>query len=154
LRMGVVVALGGLDRVWRWSPARPLRMVASALLLAGLVWRLPAGADDYAWGVQNVNAMQVQLGRWLAAHTPPNTLVGLNDVGALSYFGERRMIDLMGLATPEILPYRRLGEAGRARPPPRGGPGGLRPLPARVPPGAARPAPLPPVPGGAPPPHS
>ena len=77
--------------------------------------RLPAGADAYAWGVQNINAMQVELGRWVAAHTPPDTLIALNDLGALSYFGERRVIDLVGLATPEILPYRRQGEDGLLR---------------------------------------
>src|SRR5262249_60229566 len=123
--------------VWRWPPAHPRVMGASALRPAGLVWRLPAGADDYGWGVQNVNAMQVQLGRWLAAHTPPNTLVGLNDVGALSYFGERRMIDLMGLATPEILPYRRLGEAGGVRHPTPRCPGDLAVFPPRFPEHAA-----------------
>jgi arabinofuranosyltransferase len=115
LPLAVVVALCGLDRVWRWIPARPFRIAVSALLLVGLVWRLPAGADDYAWGVQNVNAMQVRLGHWLASHTPADTLVALNDIGALSYFGERRVIDLMGLATPEILPHRRQGEAGVLR---------------------------------------
>jgi len=59
--------------------------------------------------------MQVTLGRWVAARTPPDTLIALNDVGALAYFGQRRVIDLVGLATPEILPYRRQGPAGLLR---------------------------------------
>jgi hypothetical protein len=86
-----------------------------ALLLLGLAWRLPSGAERYAWGVQNVNAMQVELGRWVASATPRDTLIALNDVGALSYFGERRIIDLVGLATPEILAYRRQAPDGLLR---------------------------------------
>ena len=109
LPLAVVVALVGLDRVLGWLPAPRWRVAVCALLLVGLAWGLPAGAEAYAWGVQNVNAMQVGLGRWVAARTPPDTLIALNDVGALSYFGERRVIDLVGLATPEVLPYRRQG---------------------------------------------
>jgi hypothetical protein len=115
LPLAVVVALCGLARVLARVPSRGLRAAAGALLLLGLAWRLPAGAEAYAWGVQNVNAMQVTLGRWVAAHTPPDTVIALNDVGALAYFGGRRVIDLVGLATPEILPYRRQGEASVLR---------------------------------------
>jgi arabinofuranosyltransferase len=115
LPLAVVVALIGLAHIWTRVPSRRLRGAVVVLLLVGLVWPLPAGAEAYAWGVQNINAMQVELGRWVAAHTPADTLVALNDVGALSYFGERRVIDLMGLATPEVLPYRRDGEAGLLR---------------------------------------
>ncbi|HEX2500764.1 MAG TPA: hypothetical protein VHO73_04850 [Methylomirabilota bacterium] len=115
LPLAVVVALVGLDRVLgRRAPPR-WRVAAFTLLLLGLVWRLPAGAESYAWGVQNVNAMQVELGRWVARATPRDTLIALNDVGALSYFGERRIIDLVGLATPEILTYRRQGPDGLLR---------------------------------------
>ncbi len=103
----VVVALAGSQRVIGWLPGRGLRVAAAALLLVGLAWRVPAGATAYAWAVQNINAMQVRLGHWVAAHTPLDTLIALNDVGALTYFGERRVIDLVGLATPEVLPYRR-----------------------------------------------
>jgi hypothetical protein len=109
LPLAAVVALVGLDRGLGWLPSPRWRVAVAALLVVALVWRLPAGAESYAWGVQNINAMQVELGRWVAARTPPDTLIALNDVGALSYFGERRVIDLMGLATPEILPYRRQG---------------------------------------------
>ena len=92
-----------------WLPGFRLRVAACALLLVGLAWPLPAGARAYAWAVENINTMQVRLGHWVAANTPPDALIALNDIGALTYFGERRVIDLMGLATPEILPYRREG---------------------------------------------
>jgi arabinofuranosyltransferase len=115
LPLAVVVAMIGLERILRALPAGRLRIAVFAILLVGLAWGWPAGAEAYAWGVQNVNAMQVRLGRWVAEHTPPDTLIALNDVGALAYFGERRVIDLVGLATPEILPYRRQSAAGVLR---------------------------------------
>ncbi len=109
LPLAVVVALAGFQRVLGWLPGHRSRVAAWALLVVGLVVPLPAGAREYAWAVENINTMQVRLGRWVAAHTPPNTLIALNDIGAITYFGERRVIDLVGLATPEILPYRRAG---------------------------------------------
>ena len=115
LPLAVAMAFVGLRRVLDWLSIRWLRVAVCALLLLGLVWRLPSGAQAYAWGVQNINAMQVRLGHWVAAETPPDALIALNDLGALSYFGERRVIDLVGLATPEILPYRREGVDGVLR---------------------------------------
>ena len=107
------------------APGGP-RAPSASLLLVGLALRLPAEADAYAWGVQNINAMQVALGRWVAARTPPDTLIALNDVGALSYFGQRRVIDLVGL--------------GHARDPavPPAGPDGRAPLSRSAVPGVPR----------------
>ncbi|HLE43211.1 MAG TPA: hypothetical protein VJB36_04285, partial [Methylomirabilota bacterium] len=62
-----------------------------------------------------IDAMQVRLGRWLARETAPDALVAVNDVGALTYFGHRRIIDLMGLVTPDIVSARREGEPGILR---------------------------------------
>jgi hypothetical protein len=109
LPLAIVVALAGFQRILGWLPGFRQRVAACALLLFGLAWPLPAGAKAYAWAVENINTMQVRLGHWVAAHTPPDALIAVNDIGALTYFGERRVIDLMGLATPEILPYRREG---------------------------------------------
>jgi hypothetical protein len=78
----------------------------------GLVLPLGPARESYAWSVQNINAMQVRLGRWVARATPPGALLAVNDVGALTYFGNRPIIDLMGLVTPDIVPARRRGEAG------------------------------------------
>jgi hypothetical protein len=83
-------------------------------LAVALVTLAPA-ADRYAWGVQNINAMQVHLGRWVDAHLPRSATLAVNDIGAIAYFSRRPVIDLMGLVTPEIRPYRRAGEAGVLR---------------------------------------
>ena len=88
---------------------RPL--VLALVLIVSLIALGPA-AERYAWGVQNINAMQVHLGRWLAAHTPPSATLAVNDIGAIAFFSRRPVLDLMGLVTPEILPYRRDGESG------------------------------------------
>src|SRR3989442_1097121 len=89
--------------------------LARVLYLAVALVALVPAADRYAWGVQNINAMQVHLGRWVDANLPRSATLAVNDVGAIAYFSRRRVLDLMGLVTPEIRPYRRDGEAGVLR---------------------------------------
>jgi len=97
-------------------PAAPRRVRVGAL--AGVVWlalaigALVPAATRYGWAVQNINAMQVHLGRWVDAQLPKNARIALNDIGAIAFFSRREVIDLMGLVTPEIIPYRRRGETG------------------------------------------
>ena len=100
-------ALAGAAPRWR----RAALLVWLVLALATLA---PA-AERYAWGVQNIEAMQVRLGRWVAANTPPGARLAVNDIGAIAWVSRREIIDLMGLVTPEILPYRRRGEEGIIR---------------------------------------
>jgi hypothetical protein len=115
LPLVAVLALVGLAPLLALGARPAWRRSVLALLALGLLASLPGAATRYAWGVQNIDAMQVRLGGWVARTTPPTALIGANDIGALSYFGHRRVLDLMGLATPEILPYRRQGEAGVLR---------------------------------------
>lgn len=94
--------------------ARRRRAALLAWLALALFALVPA-ADRYAWGVQNIEAMQVRLGRWIDAHVPRHATLALNDIGAITFVSRRPVIDLMGLVTPDILPYRREGEAGVLR---------------------------------------
>jgi arabinofuranosyltransferase len=96
------------------APGKAVRVkpvLLGIVLLVSLIALTPA-AERYAWGVQNINAMQVHLGRWLDAHAPPSATLAVNDIGAIAFFSRRSVLDLMGLVTPEILPFRRDGETG------------------------------------------
>jgi hypothetical protein len=59
--------------------------------------------------------MQVDIGRWVDANVPRTARLAVNDIGAIAYVSRREIVDLMGLVTPEILPYRRQGEDGVIR---------------------------------------
>jgi len=108
LPLAVVLALAGLGALLAALPGRAgLRAGLWGVLALGLVLPLGPASGAYAWGVQNINAMQVHLGRWVARHTPPGARLAVNDIGAITYFGDRPIVDLMGLATPAIIPYRR-----------------------------------------------
>jgi hypothetical protein len=113
LPLAVVVSVVAVGRL---TPAgsRARRLAVLALLLATLGSLWPA-AQRYGWAIQNIEAMQVRLGRWVARETPPGARLALNDVGAIAYLSRREIVDLMGLVTPAILPYRRDGDAGVLR---------------------------------------
>jgi arabinofuranosyltransferase len=105
----VVVAVGlGATRERR-------RRLALLAWLALALWALVPAAERYAWGVQNIEAMQVRIGHWVAANAAPRARLAVNDIGAIAFVSRREVLDLMGLVTPEILPYRRQGEDGVIR---------------------------------------
>jgi len=99
----------------RWARGGRLGWLAAGALLVGAVAALPSAASRYGWAVQNIEAMQVHLGHWVARHTPPTARIGLNDVGAIAYISRREVVDVMGLVTPAIIPFRRDGEMGVLR---------------------------------------
>jgi arabinofuranosyltransferase len=110
--LAIAVAVGRPGQTAWWGGRRWVLGLAAAAWLAIAAATLVPAATRYAWGVQNINAMQVHLGRWVDAQLPKTARIALNDIGAIAFFSRRDVIDLMGLVTPEIIPYRRRGETG------------------------------------------
>jgi hypothetical protein len=96
------------SRGWRWPGSqRLLAGIVALLMLAGTAWRLPTMARQFAWNVENINEMHVALGQWVAENTPPDAILALNDIGAITYVSRREVVDLAGLVTPEVVPMLR-----------------------------------------------
>lgn len=55
--------------------------------------------------VRSINTIQVHLGKWVKENTPSDVIIAVNDVGAIGYYSDRKIIDLVGLITPEIKTY-------------------------------------------------
>jgi hypothetical protein len=58
--------------------------------------------DQFAWNVSNINDQQVDMANWIKNHTPPETLIAADDVGAIGFIANRRVLDILGVITPEI----------------------------------------------------
>jgi hypothetical protein len=77
-------------------------VAALGLLLLGF-WAI--GANAYARSVAIIETEMVDSARWIAQNTPPGALIAAHDIGALGYFGQRRLLDLAGLVSPEVIPF-------------------------------------------------
>ncbi len=85
--------------------------LAGAILLGLLFFGVPSAlslrAREFAWNCQNIEEMNVALGRWVERNVTPDGVIAVIDAGALRFFGNRETVDLFGLND-----YRIRGEKG------------------------------------------
>jgi hypothetical protein len=82
---------------------RAVLVFTAAMLALGLVstWKW---SGTFAADARDITQMQVAMGRWIEANTPRSATLALSDIGAIAYLSGRRVIDIVGLVTPDILP--------------------------------------------------
>lgn len=88
------------DQRWR-RVLRQTWILAIALVSAGFYGM---GALAYAEDVAIIESEMVQTAQWIAAHTTEEDVIAVHDIGAMGYFSRRKLIDLAGLVSPEVIP--------------------------------------------------
>jgi hypothetical protein len=106
----VLIVYGVPGTMWLLKRASsPLtRVLARALALAAVaVFAAFAviGAGAYLADVRIIDSEMVDAARWLDANTPPDAVIAVHDIGAVGYFTDRRLLDLAGLISPEVIPF-------------------------------------------------
>jgi hypothetical protein len=81
---------------------RGVVLVIAALTLAATFAGLGRERARYAADVEDIDAVQVAIGRFLARALPSDAIVWSMDAGAPRYFGQRRVVDLGLLNTPDL----------------------------------------------------
>lgn len=104
---GWFVGLACLARSLGWLVGRvdSRAGATAATLTAGafagmLAVRLDWVIEDVGQSASGITRQQASLGRWADANLPPTARIGLNDTGAIAYFGNRKTFDIVGLTTP------------------------------------------------------
>jgi hypothetical protein len=109
----LVVAAAGWGRAAALLSATVRRIPRAAAAAAGvLAFAVPAAIAIpkllpeqhdmivlYGFNCQNILYQQVAVGRWIDENLPPDAVVGLNDAGAIAYYGRRTTVDLVGLTS-------------------------------------------------------
>ncbi|MFH0778490.1 MAG: hypothetical protein V2A71_07640 [Candidatus Eisenbacteria bacterium] len=101
----IVIASAGFGILAGLVPRR-LKFVSSVVLLVlfgatilSFIGATKKMALRYAHNCENIFHQQVLVGKWIRANTPGDAVVGLNDAGAIAYFGRRPVFDFVGLVT-------------------------------------------------------
>jgi hypothetical protein len=104
--LGLVSVLASLLRTSSLgrTSLRWLRLTAVAVVAAGLVFSFPRFARSFADRRTHlradshvITAMNIRAGLWIANNAPADAVVGVNDAGAIRYFGGRPTVDLLGI---------------------------------------------------------
>jgi hypothetical protein len=117
--MGVVLVArhvtDGMRAAGRTRPlaARVALALAALVASAPLLTRAVEALKQAPGAVKNIYEQQYQMGLFLRG-LPPGSTVMANDIGAISYLADVRLVDLYGLATPETARARRAGRIDRA----------------------------------------
>lgn len=59
--------------------------------------------SNYAAECKYINDRQVEAAKWIAANTNENDIIATHDVGAIGFYSKRKIIDVAGLVTPELI---------------------------------------------------
>jgi len=90
-------------------PAQLVRSVTVGGILVGFVgfnlWQMPASDSRVPgpiWSHHKVAMKNADMGYWLLQNTPPDTVIATGIAGALPYYSERYVIDMLGLNDTHI----------------------------------------------------
>jgi arabinofuranosyltransferase len=98
----VAMAPAGEGRGARRVHAAAVAVAVLALAQNLVVWQRVVRPQVTSFSA-GMHASLIPWGRWFAEHTPPDAVVAAPDIGALGYYGQRRVVDLAGLVTPPMV---------------------------------------------------
>ena len=78
--------------------------LVTLVFVVGGAWRVPHWARMLGNNSREILEIDVALGHWLAENTPADTLIAVDDIGAITYLSQRRIVDMNGLVSPEMWP--------------------------------------------------
>jgi hypothetical protein len=84
---------------------RLLGPALTGLVAVALATQLPDTVRDVAESASAISRQQVALGRWARKTLPEQSVIGVNDTGAIAYFSDRPTFDIVGLTTRGEAPY-------------------------------------------------
>jgi hypothetical protein len=88
---------------WRWVLGQAWKIALPTVLVA--FWVI--GGQSYGRDVAVIESEMVDAAQWISINTQPGSLIAAHDIGALGYFGNRDILDLAGLISPEVIPILR-----------------------------------------------
>ncbi len=82
---------------------------STGLILVLIFMTVPMSLAHYRKSVEDMRMGDIRVARWAAANLPRDAVLVVHDLGAMAYYAPQRLLDLVGIASPEALAYRRQG---------------------------------------------
>jgi hypothetical protein len=113
--IGLVALADQLGELAALANARlgALRYALGAFFAVALASKFPFALADLADSSHAISSQHVELGKWAKRELPANARIGVNDTGAIAYFSNLPIFDVVGLTTAGEARYWSAGAGSR-----------------------------------------
>lgn len=87
------------------STANLLFILFYGLTIILSIVHLKKNSDEFTELCKYHNERHVAAGLWIKNNTPENAIIAAHDIGAIGFYGNRKVIDMVGLVTPEVIQH-------------------------------------------------
>ncbi len=85
------------------NAANGFMMIIAAVTIAYSFANYAANTKNYAEQCAYIHDRQVVVAEWIRDNTKPEDIIATHDVGAIGYYSDRKIVDVAGLITPELI---------------------------------------------------
>lgn len=104
---GVETLLNALRKLVKSLGRRRVASIVTCLLLGAIGAQFAAASwemkNAYADSCRYIGERQVRTAKWLHDHLPETDIIATHDVGAIAFYSGRRIVDMVGLVSPEMI---------------------------------------------------
>jgi tetratricopeptide (TPR) repeat protein len=116
----IILAVYGVKAATEFVAGKFKSSIQGNLLLAGYfsasvvlcIIYLNNTSELYTNICKYYNDRHVAAGNWINKNTPPDAVVATHDIGAIEFYGKRKLVDMVGLVSPEIINKMKAGFIG------------------------------------------
>ncbi len=90
-----------------------IRTVLSVIFIGAFAYGSWQGRVTYQDYCKYISDRQVKTAHWLHDHLPEDAVIGTHDVGAIAFYSQRKIVDMVGLISPEMI--ENIGNLGKLK---------------------------------------
>jgi tetratricopeptide (TPR) repeat protein len=107
----IILAVYGIKIISEYLRTKLKSTVLIFFILAGYfaasitlsIIHLNIWSGYYSQNCKYYNERHVAAGKWIYKNTFPNAVVATHDIGAIEFYGQRKLVDMAGIVSPDII---------------------------------------------------
>lgn len=113
----ILIALSGVQKIFYFFQRKSksdqsyiLNFLYLVIIVTTLVFsfnEIPKNSNDITFLGKYHNERHINIGKWLKENTEETDIIATHDIGALAFYSDRKIVDMVGLVNPEIIDYLR-----------------------------------------------
>ncbi|MGB9665255.1 MAG: hypothetical protein ACPL25_10120 [Ignavibacteria bacterium] len=80
-------------------------LVFAGVTLIFSLYQIPDNAEEIAFTGKYHYDRHIKIAKWIKENTRPDEIIATHDIGAIAFYSDRKIVDMVGLVNPEVIEH-------------------------------------------------